>query len=119
MASGISKASPKANGGWRGERGTSTERGYGTRWRKLRTIAMRRDHWLCQPCRRAGKVTPATECDHITPKAKGGTDSLNNLQAICAPCHKEKTQAEAAEAQGRRIKPSIGEDGWPLDQRKV
>lgn len=76
---------------------------------------MRRDVWLCQPCKSKGRITPATECDHITPKAKGGTDDLDNLQAICRGCHSAKTEAEAAEAQGRRVRPAIGEDGWPLE----
>lgn len=114
MATGTSKASAKANGGWKGERGTSTERGYGAAWRKIRDAVMRRDHWLCQPCQRKSKVTAATEVDHILPKSQGGTDEGDNLQAICSACHKAKTQAEAAEAQGRRTKPEIGEDGWPV-----
>lgn len=74
---------------------------------------MTRDAWLCQPCQREGRVTPATECDHIQPKAEGGKDTLDNVQAICSPCHQAKTEAEAARAQGRRIKPTIGADGWP------
>lgn len=95
-------------------RQSATERGYGYEWQKLRAQAMRRDHWLCQPCQRKGRATPATECDHITPKANGGTDALDNVQAICKPCHKAKTEVEAANAQGRRIKPEIGVDGWPM-----
>ncbi|ANB33257.1 hypothetical protein A6024_03660 [Rhodovulum sulfidophilum] len=31
---------------------------------------MQRDSWLCQPCLRRGRVTPATECDHVVPKAQ-------------------------------------------------
>jgi len=113
MASGHWTTSRKASGGWKGQRGTSTERGYGTAWRKLRDRAMRRDKWLCQPCLREGRVTPATEGDHIEPKSKGGKDVLDNVQAICTSCHKAKTDKEAAEAQGRRVKPTIGDDGWP------
>jgi 5-methylcytosine-specific restriction enzyme A len=52
--------------------------------------------------------------DHITSKAKGGSDDLENLQAICDDCHKAKTADEAAEARGRRVKRRIGIDGWPL-----
>lgn len=93
---------------------SASKRGYGTAWRKLRLQAMRRDHWLCQPCQAKGRVTPATECDHVIPKANGGTDTLNNVQGICAPCHKAKTELEAAQAQGRRIKARKGDDGWPV-----
>jgi 5-methylcytosine-specific restriction protein A len=48
------------------------------------------------------------EVDHITPKAKDGTDDPENLQAICIECHKAKTKAE------RSGKILIGDDGWPL-----
>ena len=114
MAIGTSKALPKDSGGWRAERGTSTERGYGAAWRRVRKQVMRRDHWLCQPCKREGRAKPATECDHIKPKSRGGTDDDDNLQAICRECHAAKTESEAAEAQGRRVRPAIGQDGWPL-----
>lgn len=44
----------------------------------------------------------ATEADHIIPIARGGdATALSNGQAACVPCHKAKTQAEAAE--GRRL----------------
>ena len=88
-------------------------RGYGRAWEKLRAAALARDLHLCQICGRAGRVTSATEVDHITAKAAGGADTLANVQSVCGPCHREKTKREAAEAQGRRIKPTIGADGWP------
>lgn len=103
---------------WR-HTGTSTERGYGAEWRKLRAAALSRDSRLCQDCLRSGKLTPATEVDHITPKAKGGTDELSNLQSICSDCHKSKTAREAAEAQGRKVKGRVtyhpdGRPVWPV-----
>lgn len=52
----------------------------------------------------------ATEVDHITPKAKGGTDDADNLQAINAECHKRKT----AEDEGRSHRAQTGLDGWPV-----
>jgi len=60
------------------------------------------------------KLTEAKQVDHITPKAQGGTDDMDNLQSICVECHTTKTQLEAAEAQGRKAKPTIGVDGWPI-----
>ncbi|WP_368784547.1 HNH endonuclease [Arthrobacter sp. SX1312] len=42
----------------------------------------------------------ATEADHILAEAFGGTTTLDNGQAACSPCHRDKTQQEAAE--GRR-----------------
>lgn len=67
------------------------ERGYGTAWDKLRKRIMERDNYLCQPCKAKGRITGAKAVDHIEPKAKGGTDDPNNLQAICGPCHDDKT----------------------------
>jgi len=81
---------------WRGHGGkSSTERGYGAAWRKLRDIVLRRDLFKCVPCKKKGFVTIATEVDHIINKSKGGTDDLENLQSICNPCHIEKTNSES------------------------
>jgi 5-methylcytosine-specific restriction protein A len=60
-------------------------------------------------CTAAGRVTPATQLDHIVPKAKGGTDSVDNLQPLCKPCHDNKTIQDS----GGKIRPKIGLDGWP------
>lgn len=91
-------------------------RGYDHRWDKLRKTILQRDKHLCQPCLAKGRVTVATQVDHIRPKAKGGTDDEGNLQAICKPCHDEKTARESAEAQGRKPKRRLrfGPDGWPM-----
>lgn len=92
------------------------ERGYDSRWNRTRIFILNRDNHLCQPCLREGRVHVATEVDHRIPKWKGGTDDADNLQAINATCHREKTKHEAAEAQGRtyKPKPTIGADGWPV-----
>lgn len=64
---------------------------YGHTWRKTRDKILSRDCGVCQPCKRRGIVTAATIVDHIKPKAKGGTDSPENLEAICKACHAKKT----------------------------
>ncbi|MCW8884153.1 MAG: HNH endonuclease [Motiliproteus sp.] len=89
---------------WRGrqEGKTTTQRGYGHAWRKLRKQAMNRDSWLCQACLEMGRVTPATEVDHVIPKADGGTDRLSNLRAICKPCHQDKTQQDSRGGAGQK-----------------
>lgn len=69
---------------------------------------MRRDQYLCQPCKRQGRPAQADEVDHIVSKANDGTDDYDNLQAICTDCHKAKTKAETSG------KVKIGPDGWPL-----
>ena len=51
-------------------------------------------------CRQCGRV--ATAVDHIIPRAWGGSDARNNLQALCRECHAAKTQREAAEGRRRQ-----------------
>ena len=95
----------RASGWTRDDRGNSTQRGYGGRWRRLRREVMERDKGLCQPCSDQGKVMPAVAVDHIRPKAEGGTDDLENLQAICKTCHQIKTESESKKSRaGARVK---------------
>ena len=68
---------------------------------------------LCSKCSERNRITAATEVDHIVPLHKGGTDDLDNLQSLCHDCHAEKTAAE----QGKRRKPEIGLDGWPVEDK--
>lgn len=70
------------------------ERCAGRAWMKKRTLIMQRDGYLCQPCKRKGKLTPAAEVDHIKPRHMGGTSDYDNLEAICKGCHKVKTDQE-------------------------
>ena len=74
--------------------GSTTDRGYGHAWRVLRKSILERDNYLCLHCQAKGVVSVATEVDHIKAKAHGGTDQPNNLQSLCAPCHKTKTATE-------------------------
>lgn len=90
------------------------ERGYGSAWDKIRAQALKRDRHLCIPCMAGGRPTPATQVDHIKPKAKGGTDDLSNLQSICDECHAEKTRVESADAQGRRPRLKYDANGFPI-----
>jgi 5-methylcytosine-specific restriction protein A len=89
---------------------TRHQRGYGHQWDKLRGQVLQRDAWLCVECKRNRFVEIATEVDHIVPKAKGGTDELDNLQSLCRTCHEKKTLEES----GGQRRPAIGVDGWPL-----
>jgi 5-methylcytosine-specific restriction enzyme A len=70
---------------------------------KLRLVVLARDQHLCQPCRRASRITPALAVDHITPKATGGTDELDNLEATCGPCHRDKTVRDQGSGRGDRL----------------
>lgn len=81
------------------------ERGYGTAWSKLRLKVLKRDRYLCQceECKRLRLTRPATEVDHLVPKAHGGGDSLSNLRAINKECHKRKTARERQMGGGSKI----------------
>ena len=86
------------------------KRGYDYRWVKLRERILKRDTYLCQPCRGAGRTTAATEVHHITAKAHGGTDDPANLVSICPPCHLEASRKQT----GRREIRRVGLDGYPM-----
>ena len=73
---------------------TASERGYGSKWQKIRKQALQRDDHLCQECLKQNIYTQAKDVDHIISKAKGGSDELENLQSLCNPCHKKKTAEE-------------------------
>jgi len=102
----------------------------GSKWRAKRKRVFERDHYLCQICKRNGKVTSVElhgskhgVCDHIKPLAEGGTDNDENLECICQDCDRLKTHNEAARGRGaapvEHITPSfskeVGLDGWPID----
>ena len=70
-------------------RPTSTGRGYGAAWRRLRLAILRRDP-ICRAC----NVSASEEVDHIVPKKRGGQDTMENLQGLCKPCHSRKTALE-------------------------
>lgn len=80
------------------ERGTRQQRGYGSEWVRARVRILSRDSGLCQVCLKRGQVTRATQVDHTIPKAEGGTDADENLQAICKSCHQAKTADESRRA---------------------
>ena len=100
--------------GWQGERGSRQERGYGRSWDKLRLTILQRDGYLCQPCYRKGRPTPAKAVDHIRPKIQDGTDDPDNLESICGDCHLAKTTAEAAQARGVKPRTQYDAHGFPI-----
>lgn len=64
-----------------------------TAWKRVRRAALARDGHRCVKC-----GAPANEVDHVVNRAAGGRDELANAQTLCTPCHRAKTQAEAAGA---------------------
>lgn len=75
-------------------RGTSAQRGYDARWRKLREAQLSREP-LCARCREEGWVVAATDVDHIVPRRQGGSDSFDNFESLCHSHHSEKTARES------------------------
>lgn len=63
-------------------------------WPRIRQRILRRDP-ICRACMAA----PSAEVDHID---NPHDHSDANLQGLCAPCHKVKTQREAARGRRRR-----------------
>lgn len=66
-------------------------------WRRLRLLALQRDHYLCQACMRRKKITPATEVHHIQPITNRPELALclDNLESLCWDCH-EQTKPRGA-----------------------
>jgi len=54
-----------------------------------------------EACDEVGRVTSATQVDHKTPVALGGTDDWSNLQSICDDCHARKTAREVRSLTGK------------------
>ena len=84
------------------ERGSSSQRGYGARWRRLRKLFLASNP-LCVDCLEEHIIRSATEVDHILPKSQGGADDWDNLQALCKSHHSQKT----ARKDGRWGTPSM------------
>jgi hypothetical protein len=76
---------------------SSTARGYGADWRRVR-LAVLASEPLCRICEAVGRVTAATEVDHIEP-FQGIEDPLRlavaNLRPLCRPCHLARTARQA------------------------
>lgn len=56
-----------------------------------RTLLILQD-FRCACCGEYLKET--FECDHIKPYSIGGKTTLDNLQALCKPCHQNKTKTQ-------------------------
>lgn len=78
-----------------------------------RARRLKRSNGLCQRCLPLGRVRLAIVVDHIVPLTKGGPDTDGNTRNLCDDCH----QVVTAEQFGTRLKPEIGLDGWPLEDR--
>ena len=76
----------------RDNRGSSTERGYGSRWQRRRAAFLKKNP-LCIECKRDGRTEAATRVDHIDPH-KGDPVKFwdeDNWQPMCQHHHDSKT----------------------------
>lgn len=61
----------------------------------VRGSVITRDNGRCRGCGIADR--DALQCDHILPESKGGTDRLDNLQALCGVCNNRKQNTDIGE----------------------
>ncbi|GIP38651.1 HNH endonuclease [Paenibacillus sp. J31TS4] len=61
-------------------------------WLKCRAFVLERDNYLCQPCLRIKKMTPATIVHHIKTIEEAPDLALDpeNQESICAACHNKE-----------------------------
>lgn len=84
-----------------GKRADAPKRISGRKLQKLRKELFRHSP-LCVVCQAAGRVTAATERDHIVPLSETRQDEATNdgMQALCKDCHEAKSIAERTAARG-------------------
>jgi 5-methylcytosine-specific restriction protein A len=63
-------------------------------------MVLERDRYRCQ-VKGPGCDGHGVEADHILSVSEGGDNSLENLRAICVPCHRSRTGRQGAIAKQR------------------
>lgn len=74
-------------------------------WKQLRSACLRRDRLCTTP----GCNERAVVADHIVPRSKGGTDTLDNLRGLCIRHHNQRRQGNEPRMKG------CSSDGTPHD----
>lgn len=67
----------------------------------IRWQVFQRDHWKCVACGRGSQDQIILQVDHILPRSRGGTDSLENLQTLCHFCNLGKSNRDATDLRQR------------------
>ena len=73
------------------QRGTAAQRGYNSRWQRIRKIKLNADP-LCAECLRNGRTTVATQVHHKDGNVRN--NSPDNLESLCIECHGRITAKE-------------------------
>lgn len=81
----------------------------------VRLAVIARDNGRCRACG-IGDVD-ALQCDHITPESKGGTDTLDNLQALCGVCNNRKGNTDVGELPAREAISGFGDYNEVMRER--
>ena len=110
---GIASASPPRHRFEAERRGSATERGYDSKWQRVRPGFIR-SHPLCVCCLANGVISATEVVDHVVPH-RGDMQLFwdrRNWQGLCWRCHREiKSAIEAMWDRG-----DIGADGLRLDR---
>jgi len=64
------------------------------------------DHPICNMCQK-NLTLKSMYIDHIVPLSAGGGNDLDNLQALCQPCHFSKTHEEQLNHEHSRATPTM------------
>ena len=70
---------------WKGGFEQRSPRGW--QWKERRKECYERDGWTCQDCGVKCHNGVRIQAHHIIPRRLGGSDELENLVTLCAPCH--------------------------------
>jgi 5-methylcytosine-specific restriction enzyme A len=80
------------------------------RWQRRARLQLIKEP-LCRVCAKQGLIVPGEHADHVVPhRGSGRLFWFGELQSLCKPCHDRKTAEEC----GKRVRPAIGVDGWPI-----
>ena len=91
---------------WEDRKGSMTKRITGRRLQRIRKQVFG-EQPICVACKAKGRVTVATQVDHIVALVNGGEDDHDNRQALCEECHKAKTRRDL----GQRERVTFDADG--------
>ena len=75
-------------------------------WQAVRTQVLERDSYLCQVCKRAGRITPASTVHHIKAVRVDPSKRLDasNLETICRSCHNREHTERAQSLRKKQTK---------------